>query len=74
MIDISALPVFISVKQAAVLLGFSRATAYRMADAEELPVRRIGGRIYVVSADLPEFINQIGLSEVHGDSKETYAA
>lgn len=76
MIDIATLPVFISVKQAAVLLGFSRATAYRMAETDVLPVRRIGGRIYVESAGLPAFIETVGLADdaVADSSKEEHAA
>ena len=70
MIDISSLPVFISVKQAAVLLGFSRATAYRMAENNVLPVRRIGGRIYIETAELQAFIDGIGLDDEQIINKE----
>jgi excisionase family DNA binding protein len=72
MIDISTLPVFISVKQAAVLLGFSRATTYRMAETDVLPVRRIGGRIYVETAGLPAFVKTVGLdADTEADTSST---
>jgi hypothetical protein len=38
------------------LLGLSRSTAYRLALGGELPVRRIGGRVYVVTARLRELV------------------
>jgi excisionase family DNA binding protein len=46
------LPLLIAVPVAAKLLGLSRSTAYRLPLAGELPVRRIGGRVYVVTARL----------------------
>ncbi|EFC80273.1 hypothetical protein FrEUN1fDRAFT_6607 [Parafrankia sp. EUN1f] len=46
------LPALISVGKAAQILGLSRATAYRLADNDELPVQRMGGRVYVVTARL----------------------
>ncbi|EFC86145.1 helix-turn-helix domain-containing protein [Parafrankia sp. EUN1f] len=46
------LPALISVGKAAQILGLSRATAYRLADTDELPVQRMGGRVYVVTARL----------------------
>jgi hypothetical protein len=42
--------------KAAKLLGISRAAAYRCASAGDLPVKRLGRRIYVVTARLREFI------------------
>jgi excisionase family DNA binding protein len=50
------LPLLIAVPVAAKLLGLSRSTAYRLAFAGELPVRRVGGRVYVVTARLREFV------------------
>ncbi|KLL11609.1 hypothetical protein BL254_13450 [Protofrankia sp. BMG5.30] len=43
------LPALISVARAAAILGLSRATAYRLAEAGELPVERMGGRVYIVT-------------------------
>ena len=50
------LPLLIAVPQAAKLLGISRAAAYRFARAGDLPTKRLGRRVYVVSAKLREFI------------------
>ena len=50
------LPLLIPVPRAAMLLGISRAAAYRFASAGDLPTKRLGRRIYVVSAKLREFI------------------
>ena len=50
------LPLLIPVPQAAKLLGISRAAAYRFANAGDLPIKRLGRRVYVVSAKLREFI------------------
>ncbi len=50
------LPALVAVPVAAKLLGLSRSTAYRLASADELPVRRLGGRVYVVTARLREFL------------------
>ncbi len=52
----AGLPLLISVPSAARLIGISRAAAYRFASSGELPTRRLGRRIYVVSARLREFI------------------
>ena len=49
-------PLLIPVPKAAELLGISRAAAYRFASAGDLPTKRLGRRIYVVSARLREFI------------------
>lgn len=54
-------PALISVPAAAELLGISRASAYRYADAGQLPgVRRFGRRVYVVRARLNEFLASDG--------------
>ena len=50
------LPLLIPVPRAAKLLGISRAAAYRFASAGDLPTKRLGRRIYIVSAKLREFI------------------
>jgi predicted DNA-binding transcriptional regulator AlpA len=50
------LPLLLAVPRAAKLLGISRAAAYRLVASDELPVRRLGGRIYVVTAGLRELV------------------
>lgn len=50
------LPLLLAVPRAAKLLGISRAAAYRLVAADELPVRRLGGRVYVVTAGLRELV------------------
>lgn len=54
------LPPLVSVTRAARFLGISRASAYRYAAAGELPTRRLGGRIYVVTALLRPIIEGTG--------------
>jgi len=51
-----ALPLLLPVPQAAKLLGISRASAYRLAATGELPSRRLGGRIYIVTSELRQFV------------------
>ena len=50
------LPLLLAVPHAARLLGISRAAAYRLVASGELPVRRLGGRVYVVTAALRELV------------------
>lgn len=50
------LPLLLAVPRAAEILGISRAAAYRLAAAGELPVRRFGGRVYIVTAQLRELV------------------
>ncbi|WP_301337000.1 helix-turn-helix domain-containing protein [Mycobacterium asiaticum] len=50
------LPLLLAVPHAAQLLGISRAAAYRLVASDELPVRRLGGRIYVITAGLRELM------------------
>ena len=52
----AGLPLLISVPRAAKLIGISRAAAYRFASAGQLPTKRLGHRINVVTAKLREFI------------------
>ncbi|HZM83839.1 MAG TPA: helix-turn-helix domain-containing protein [Candidatus Limnocylindrales bacterium] len=54
--DLDTLPLLLEVPRAAKLLGISRSAAYRLAASEELPVRRLGGRVYVVTAKLFELV------------------
>lgn len=51
------LPPLISVERAARFLGIGRASAYRYAAAGDLPTRRLGGRIYVVTARLRDIVD-----------------
>jgi predicted DNA-binding transcriptional regulator AlpA len=46
------LPLLIPVPRAAKMLGVSRAAAYRLTLSGELPNRRLGGRVYVITAEL----------------------
>jgi predicted site-specific integrase-resolvase len=50
------LPALLSVPRAAAILGISQASAYRYAAAGDLPTRRLGGRVYVVTARLMDII------------------
>jgi predicted DNA-binding transcriptional regulator AlpA len=56
----AGLPLLIPVPRAAKLIGISRAAAYRFASAGDLPTKRLGRRVYVVSAKLREFIETEG--------------
>ena len=53
----AGLPLLIPVPQAAKLLGISRAAAYRFASSGDLPTKRLGRRVYVISAKLREFLD-----------------
>ena len=57
---LAGLPMLIPVPQAAKLIGISRAAAYRFASTGDLPVKRLGRRVYVVSAKLREFVQTAG--------------
>lgn len=50
------LPLLLAVPRAAAILGISRAAAYRLAASGELPVRRLGGRVYIVTAELQQLV------------------
>jgi predicted site-specific integrase-resolvase len=50
------LPALITVPRAAELLGLSRASAYRYAVSGELPVKHLGGRVYIITAKLRPLI------------------
>lgn len=56
----AGLPLLIPVPEAAKLIGISRAAAYRFASAGDLPTKKLGRRVYVVSAKLREFIETEG--------------
>jgi predicted DNA-binding transcriptional regulator AlpA len=51
------LPALISVPLAAELLGLSRASAYRYAANGELPVKRLGGRVYIITVEIRPLID-----------------
>jgi hypothetical protein len=55
----TALPALISVPEAAKILGLSRASAYRYATSGDLPIRRLGGRVYVVTARLMDIVEGV---------------
>jgi predicted DNA-binding transcriptional regulator AlpA len=50
------LPLLIPIPRAAELLGLSRSAAYRCAASGDLPTRHLGGRVYIVTAKLREFL------------------
>ena len=54
---LGGLPMLLSVPRAAAILGVSRAAAYRYAADGVLPSRRLGGRVYVVTAGLQDFVD-----------------
>jgi predicted DNA-binding transcriptional regulator AlpA len=63
MTNFDDLPVLIAVPRAAAILGISRASAYRFASSGDLPVRRLGGRVFVVTAKLQAFIEGTDASD-----------
>jgi excisionase family DNA binding protein len=56
MTDFDGLPVLLTVPRAAEILGISRASAYRYVELGLLPVKRLGGRIYIVRDRLRELV------------------
>ena len=52
------LPLLISVPKAAELLGISRASAYRLATSGDLPTKRLGRRLYIVTSRLKAFVEK----------------
>lgn len=54
---LAGLPLLSPVPQAAKLLGISRAAAYRFANSGDLPTKKLGRRVYVVSARLRDFLD-----------------
>jgi hypothetical protein len=53
----AALPALIPVPTAAELLGLSRASAYRYAASGELPTKRFGRRIYVITCRIRDLLD-----------------
>jgi hypothetical protein len=44
------LPALLPIPRAAKILGLSRSSAYRYVANGELPIKRYGGRVYVITA------------------------
>jgi predicted site-specific integrase-resolvase len=58
-VSAAVLPALLSVTKAAEILGISRASAYRYAAAGDLPTRRLGGRVYIVTARLMDIVEGV---------------
>jgi excisionase family DNA binding protein len=54
-----------SVPEAAKFLGLSRASAYRYAEAGQLPIKRFGRRVYVVRERLADFLADTSTTEAN---------
>jgi predicted site-specific integrase-resolvase len=54
--DLARLPALLPIPRAAQILGLSRASAYRYAASGELPTKRLGGRVYIVTAQLKDLL------------------
>ncbi len=52
-----SLPALLPVPRAAQILGLTRATAYRYAAAGELPIKRLGGRMYIITARIRHLLD-----------------
>jgi excisionase family DNA binding protein len=50
------LPLLMTVARAAQVLGISRAATYRLVASSHLPSRRLGGRVYIVTAAIRELV------------------
>ncbi|MFJ4652128.1 helix-turn-helix domain-containing protein [Nocardia sp. NPDC088792] len=57
------LPLLLSVPRTAALLGISRSAAYRLAESGDLPTKRMGGRVYIVTARLRAMLEQDDLGQ-----------
>jgi predicted DNA-binding transcriptional regulator AlpA len=53
----SDLPALIPVPLAAKILGLSRASAYRYAANGDLPAKRLGGRVFIITAKIRPLID-----------------
>ena len=51
------LPPLIPIPRAAALLGLSRASAYRYAASGELPTKRFGRRVYVITNQIRDLLD-----------------
>ncbi|GHJ50248.1 hypothetical protein Cs7R123_75900 [Catellatospora sp. TT07R-123] len=57
-LDRESMPLLLEVPAAAKLLGISRSAAYRATASGELPSRRLGGRVYVVTGKLLDLVEE----------------
>lgn len=57
-VNLDTMPLLLEVPRAAKLLGISRSAAYRLADSGDLPSKRLGGRIYIITARLFELVEE----------------
>lgn len=55
-IDLDSLPALIPVPDAAAILGLARSSAYKLAGSGELPSKRLGHRLYIITAGLRAFL------------------
>ncbi len=53
---LDGLPMLVPVSTAARILGISKSAAYRFAASGALPTTHLGGRVYVVTARLREWL------------------
>lgn len=56
MTDFDGFPVFTPAARAVELFGISRASAYRYAESGELPVKRLGGHVFIVRDRLRDLL------------------
>jgi excisionase family DNA binding protein len=56
-VNLAEMPLSLEVPKAAKLLGISRSAAYRLAASGDLPSRRLGGRVYIMTARLFELVD-----------------
>jgi hypothetical protein len=56
MTDFDGLPVLTPAARAVELFGISRASAYRYAESGELPVKRLGGHVFIVRDRLRDLL------------------
>lgn len=55
-VDLERMPLLLEVPKAAKLLGISRSAAYRLAASGDLPSKRLGGRVYIITSRLFELV------------------
>lgn len=67
---VTSLPPLIPLPTAAKMLGLSRASAYRYAASDELPVRRFGRRVYALRSGLARLLDveENQLPNVNGEA------